>query len=151
MRPPTADDVRALLPMVRERLPLLSAIGPLVDFLFVEELSVDPATLLPKRWDAATTLVGLSAARDIIAASGDGSFSPTELEEKLRALCEERGWKAGDLFMAIRVATTGRTATPPLFDTLAALGRERTLARLRGRLPVVAGRTDRRGRPVRMR
>jgi glutamyl-tRNA synthetase len=32
--------------------------------------------------------------------------------------------------MAIRVATTGRTATPPLFDTLVALGRERTLARL---------------------
>jgi glutamyl-tRNA synthetase len=32
--------------------------------------------------------------------------------------------------MAIRVATTGRTATPPLFDTLVALGRERTLARI---------------------
>ena len=43
---------------------------------------------------------------------------------------EARGWKAGDLFMAIRVATTGRTATPPLFDTLVALGRDRTLARL---------------------
>ena len=70
VRPPTGDDLRALLPMVRERLPLLSAIGPLVDFLFVEELSVDPATLLPKRWDAATTLAGLSAARDTIAASG---------------------------------------------------------------------------------
>ena len=41
-----------------------------------------------------------------------------------------RGWKAGDLFMTIRVATTGQTATPPLFDTLVALGRERTLARL---------------------
>ena len=48
----------------------------------------------------------------------------------LRELVEARGWKAGDLFMAIRVATTGRTATPPLFDTLVALGRERTLARL---------------------
>ena len=38
----------------------------------------------------------------------------------------------GDLFMAIRVAVTGRTATPPLFDTLVALGRDRTLARLDG-------------------
>jgi glutamyl-tRNA synthetase len=43
---------------------------------------------------------------------------------------EERGWKAGDLFMSIRVAITGRTATPPLFDTMVALGYERTLARL---------------------
>ena len=45
-------------------------------------------------------------------------------------LVESLGWKAGDLFMAIRVATTGKTATPPLFDTLVALGRDRTLARL---------------------
>jgi len=45
-------------------------------------------------------------------------------------LVEDRGWKAGDLFMAIRVAVTGRTATPPLFDTMVALGYERTLARL---------------------
>ena len=56
------------------------------------------------------------------------SFEADELEPPLRALAEARGWKAGDLFMAIRVAVTGRTATPPLFDTLVALGRERTLA-----------------------
>ena len=58
------------------------------------------------------------------------SFEAEELEAALRALCEERGWKAGDLFMAIRVAVTGRTATPPLFDTIVALGLERTLERL---------------------
>jgi glutamyl-tRNA synthetase len=57
-------------------------------------------------------------------------FEADELEPPLRALAETRGWKAGDLFMAIRVAVTGRTATPPLFDTLVALGRERTLERL---------------------
>ena len=58
------------------------------------------------------------------------TFEADELEPPLRALAEARGWKAGDLFMAIRVAVTGRTATPPLFDSLVALGRERTLARL---------------------
>ena len=42
----------------------------------------------------------------------------------------QHGWKAGDLFMAIRVAITGQTAAPPLFDTLVALGRDRALARL---------------------
>ena len=61
---------------------------------------------------------------------GPISFEADELEPPLRALAEARGWKAGDLFMAIRVAVTGRTATPPLFDTLVALGRERTLDRL---------------------
>jgi glutamyl-tRNA synthetase len=58
------------------------------------------------------------------------TWEADELEPPLRALVEVRGWKAGDLFMAIRVATTGRTATPPLFDTLVALGRDRTLARI---------------------
>ena len=62
------------------------------------------------------------------------TFEADELEPPLRALAEARGWKAGDLFMAIRVAVTGRTATPPLFDTLVALGRERVLARLDGAL-----------------
>ena len=130
VRIPTDQDLRDLLPLVRERLPLLSAIGPLVDFLFVEELTVEPAALRPKRWDAATTLAGLSEARQAIADIGQVSFEAEELEAGLRALCEERDWKAGDLFMAIRVATTGRAATPPLFDTLVALGRERTLDRL---------------------
>ncbi len=130
VRMPTADDVRALLPMIRERLPILSAVGPLVDFLFVDELRLDPALLIAKRWDAATTLEALTAARETIAGVGQVSFEADELEPPLRQLAEVRGWKAGDLFMAIRVAVTGRTATPPLFDTLVALGYERTLERL---------------------
>ena len=72
----------------------------------------------------------LTAARATIADLPVVAFEADELEPPLRALAEARGWKAGDLFMAIRVAVTGRTATPPLFDTLVALGRERSLARL---------------------
>ena len=104
--------------------------APLVGFLWVETVPVDVETLIPKRWDAATTLAGLTAARKVIAETGAVSFEADELEPPLRALAEERGWKAGDLFMAIRVAVTGRTATPPLFDTLVALGRDRALERL---------------------
>ncbi len=127
---PSDDDLRVLLPIVSERLPTLGAIGDLVGFLWVRDLEVDPATLVPKRWDAATANEGLVAAREVIADTGAVSFEADELEPPLRALAEARGWKAGDLFMAIRVAVTGRTATPPLFDTLVALGRERTLERL---------------------
>ena len=129
-RIPTDEELRALLPVIQERLPTLGAIGDLVGFLWVSDVDVDPATLVPKRWDAPTTREGLTAARDTIDAVGDVSFEADELEPPLRALAEERGWKAGDLFMAIRVAVTGRTATPPLFDTLVALGRERVLARI---------------------
>jgi len=85
------------------------------------------------------------AARETIAAVRPVVFEADELEPPLRRLAEERGWKAGDLFMAIRVAVTGRTATPPLFDTLVALGRERALARLDAavaRLEAVTARVD---------
>jgi glutamyl-tRNA synthetase len=130
-RLPTAEELRALLPIVQERLPRLGAIGDLVGFLWIDHLEPDPALLVPKRWDAATTLEGLRAAREtIVSAVGPVTFEADELEPPLRALAEARGWKAGDLFMAIRVAVTGRTATPPLFDSLVALGRERVLARL---------------------
>ena len=92
---------------------------------------------MPKRWDAATTLEALGAARQTIATLSEVVFEADELEPPLRALAEARGWKVGDLFMAIRVAVTGRTATPPLFDTLVALGRERTLERLAGAIEVL--------------
>ncbi len=129
-RLPEDGELAALLPVVQERLPRLGAIGELVGFLWTDRLAIDPAALVPKRFDAATTVEALRAARGAIAEVGQVSFEADELEPPLRTLAEARGWKAGDLFMAIRVAVTGRTATPPLFDTLVALGYERTLARL---------------------
>jgi glutamyl-tRNA synthetase len=129
-RMPADDELRALLPVIQERLPTLGAIGDLVGFLWLDELAIDPAALVPKRWDPATTREGLAAARATIDTVGEVTFEADELEPPLRSLAEARGWKAGDLFMAIRVAVTGRTATPPLFDTLVALGRDRALHRL---------------------
>ena len=136
-RMPADEELRALLPVVQERLPTLGAIGDLVGFLWLDELAIDAATLVPKRWDPATTREGLAAARATIETVGEVTFEADELEPPLRALAEERGWKAGDLFLAIRVAVTGRTATPPLFDTLVALGRDRALHRLDRALEVL--------------
>jgi nondiscriminating glutamyl-tRNA synthetase len=128
-RLPSDGELRALLPMVQERLPTLAAVE-LIDFLFVKDIALDRALLVPKGWDAAATAAALRDARRTIADVGRVSWEADEIEPPLRRLVEERGWKAGDLFMAIRVAITGRTATPPLFDTMVALGYERTLARL---------------------
>jgi glutamyl-tRNA synthetase len=138
-RLPSDEEIRALLPVIQERLPTLGAIGDLVGFLWVEDLEVDPAVLVPKRWDASTTRDALTAARAVVAETSEVTFEADELEPPLRALAEARGWKAGDLFMAIRVAVTGRTATPPLFDTLVALGRDRALARIDRAIALLAG------------
>ena len=137
-RLPDDAEVEALVPLVQERLPVLGAIGDLVDFLFAERLELDLAILVPKRWDRATALDGLRAARAALEQVGPADFGADQLEPPLRALAEGRGWKAGDLFMVIRVAVTGRTATPPLFQTLVALGRERVLARLDAAIEVLA-------------
>ena len=57
-------------------------------------------------------------------------FDKEALEAMLRPLAEELGLKTGQLFSALRTATTGRTAAPPLFQTMAVLGKERCLMRI---------------------
>ena len=128
-RAPSEEELLALLPLVRERLGTLASITDVVGFLW-RDLAPDPAALVPKRWDAETTIEGFTVARDRLAAHDPVTWEADELEPPLRALVEARGWKAGDLFMAIRMAVTGQAATPPLFDVLVALGRDLTLARL---------------------
>ena len=68
------------------------------------------------------------AVRDGLAALSE--FSHEAMEELLRDLVQRLGWKAGALFMIVRVAVTGSTATPPLFETMEVLGRETCLRRL---------------------
>jgi glutamyl-tRNA synthetase len=138
-RVPTPEELRPLVPIIQERLPTLASAGDLIGFLWQDRVAVDAAMLVPKRWDAATTLAGLRAARETIDGSvGPVTFEADELEPPMRALAEARGWKAGDLFMAVRVAVTGRTATPPLFDSLVALGRDRVLERLDAAIATLA-------------
>ncbi|HXG39553.1 MAG TPA: glutamate--tRNA ligase [Candidatus Limnocylindrales bacterium] len=129
-RLPTDEELLALMPVVQERLPTLAAVTDLIGFLYVEEVRHDLAALVPKRWDPATTAEALRAARQAIADLGPIAFEADELEPLVRRLADERGWKAADLFMAIRVAVTGKAVAPPLFDSLVALGYERTLERL---------------------
>ena len=53
------------------------------------------------------------------------------VEAAIRRFAEKAGWAANELFMAVRVAATGRAASPPLFETLAVLGKEACRQRLR--------------------
>jgi glutamyl-tRNA synthetase len=64
------------------------------------------------------------------------------LESFSRRFCESSGWKPRDLFGVLRVAATARTAAPPLFDTLAALGKDRVRLRLRDAITFLQSRAD---------
>jgi len=63
-------------------------------------------------------------------------FEPGPLEEALKRVVEAAGVKVGDLVHAVRVAVTGKTVGPGLYDCLAILGRERSLARIERALPL---------------
>ena len=63
-RMPSDDEIADLVPLVQERLPTLGAIGDLVGFLFVDEPAIEPAVLVPKRWDRRRRSTALTAARE---------------------------------------------------------------------------------------
>ncbi|HMQ31884.1 MAG TPA: glutamate--tRNA ligase [Chloroflexaceae bacterium] len=133
--PPTHDDlayIHTLTPLVHERLEELGQAPELLDFFFREVRpgpeGYDPALLVPKKVEPAQAAAMLRAAHAALNATADWTAAP--LEAALRALGEELQVKPGPLFGAVRVAVSGRTVAPPLFDMLAALGRDRALARV---------------------
>jgi glutamyl-tRNA synthetase len=81
-----------------------------------------------KGMDTDRTLVGLMRARDLLNSLEE--WKHEVMEPPMRELAAELGMKPGQLFGAIRVAISGRTATPPLFETMEALGRERSMTRI---------------------
>ncbi len=118
----------AALPLIHERLKRLAEAPELLGFLYQPAGDYDPKLLVPKGLDAAATRELLGAS--IALASSAPSFAHAELETAFRALAAERGVKTGQLFMTLRVACTYSTVSPPLFETMEVLGRERVVARL---------------------
>jgi glutamyl-tRNA synthetase len=118
----------AILPLIQERLKRLAEAPDLVRFFVEPRGSYETNLLVPKGLDPATTRDLLTAATDRIRRIEP--FEHEALESDLRALAGERGVKTGQLFMTLRVACTYSNVSPPLFETMQVLGRERVLARL---------------------
>jgi len=125
--PAEIERVTELVPLIHERLVVLSEAPELLRFFWEAPTDYDPALLIPKKSDAATARRTLEAAA--VALREPPEWEAPAIEARLRALAEELGIKVGDLFMPLRVAATGSRVSPPLFETLHALGREETLAR----------------------
>jgi glutamyl-tRNA synthetase len=128
-RPIDREHLLRIMPLERERLKKLSEAPEMLSFFFEEQPELDAGQLVQKGMDADGTRAALSKAIDV--SEGIASWDVESIETSLRALAEELGVKTGQLFGTLRVAVTGRTAAPPLFDTLAVLGRDRCLARMR--------------------
>lgn len=123
------ETVRAITPLIQERIKTLHDAIALTDFFFEDEIIYDsPEALIGKKMDVASSLHALQHARATLAQLP--TLDEEALETALRALAEELNLKAGQLFGIIRVAVTAKKVSPPLFGTLAVLKRERVLARM---------------------
>ncbi|QBR94023.1 glutamate--tRNA ligase [Nocardioides euryhalodurans] len=116
------------MPLVAERMNKLTEAAPMLGFLFVDEADF---TRHDEIDDAGREVV--RAAHEALA--GLATWSTAAIEEALRsALIEGLGLKPRLAFGPVRIAATGRKVSPPLFESLELLGRERSLARLAGAL-----------------
>ncbi|MHB1317785.1 MAG: glutamate--tRNA ligase, partial [Anaerolineae bacterium] len=115
-------------PLVKERMRTLSDGVAMLDFAFMERLEYEPDLLIPKKSDVAGVRTILSRSR--VALSELGTFDHASIELALRALAEALNLKPRDMLGAVRVAITGKQVSPPLFETIEILGRERVVLRL---------------------
>jgi glutamyl-tRNA synthetase len=122
------EALRPIVPLVQERLKWLGEIVDWTAFLFREVETPPAERLVGKKMTPQESLAALRRARDFFAAVEP--FEPEAMEAPMRALAEELGLKAGQLFGIVRWAVTGQQVAPPLFGSLAIVGREQVLARL---------------------
>ncbi len=124
--------IRDILPLIQQRARTLIEIAELARFFFVEELDYAPNLLIGKNMTWESSIQALEASLQSLGQLE--IFDIESLEVLLRPLAVELALKTGQLFGTLRVATTGRTAAPPLFQTMAVLGKERCLKRIEAAL-----------------
>lgn len=117
------DYKKRVLELVHDRLKYLSELPELTDFFF-KDPKLDKGQL-DKQIENSTVLI-----RDISDTLSGSDFSENDLEEKLREYVSDKNLKTGKVFGLIRLAITGKTAAPGLFETMSTLGKEVVLKRL---------------------
>ena len=127
-RPLSIDYTRQIMPLIQERARTLAEVAELAKFFFVDELDYDSDLLIVKNMNPQSAVKALEASQQRLKQLS--LFDTESLEAALRPLAAELGLKTGQLFGTLRVAVTGRTAAPPLFQTMAVLGKERCLRRI---------------------
>ncbi|MDD5401683.1 MAG: glutamate--tRNA ligase [Dehalococcoidales bacterium] len=139
-RPLDEEYVKAVMPLIQERAKTLSEIPSLVYFFFTPDIEYPAELLIGKKMDADAALHALEATLEKLESSQ--AFDHDSLEQRLRPLAEELGLKAGQLFGAVRVAVTGVTVSPPLFETMMVLGRNKCLERIKQAIKKLSCRVD---------
>ena len=120
--------VKQALPLIQERIIMLSEVPAMLKFLFVKEFAVEADSVSKITDDASKQVLKRSLAE----LEPLTTWSHESIEAALRSsLIEDMGLKPRIAFGAVRIATTGSTISPPLFESMELLGKEASLARIR--------------------
>jgi glutamyl-tRNA synthetase len=120
--------IKSALPIIQERIIKLSEIPAMLNFLFVKEFTIAPDEVL-KVTDEVSQKVLITTLSKLVELN---NWSTKEIETLLRSvLIDEMGLKPRVAFSAVRIAVTGSHISPPLFESLELLGKERSIQRIK--------------------
>ncbi len=122
---PDRETLVQIVPLIKERLKTLADAAERIPFFFNDEFDYELSELVQRRMDEAGTLRALNAAVEVVGAVEP--FDAATLEARLRGLADDLDIKVGQLLGTLRVATSGLKVSPPLFESLEILGRDRVV------------------------
>ncbi|HEX9795503.1 MAG TPA: glutamate--tRNA ligase [Anaerolineales bacterium] len=125
-----------IVPLLQERIRTLDEAVEMAGFFFADEVTADAASLVGKDMDAAQTAQALERARDVVEQHEKIEAEP--LEADLRALADDLGLSAGQLFGILRMAVTGQRVSPPLLESMELEGKETVVRRMEAALASLA-------------
>ena len=133
--PPTESEERTLrsaLPLIRERLKLLSDAPDLVRFLFAHVTDYAAEDLIPKKSDAGFARTVLQADRKVLEdlAAGHIDDEDEAIEAAFRQVSEHLDTKMGNVMLPLRIAITGSRVSPPLIGSIRAIGIPEAISRV---------------------
>ncbi|MCL4561851.1 MAG: glutamate--tRNA ligase [Chloroflexi bacterium] len=133
----TVDDAMLLkiIPLIRERLVTLDDCLPFAAWFFRETIQPDPADLIAKNLTAAQSAEVARKSLEILAALPE--ITPVTADPPLRALVEQMGLGPNQVFGILRVAVTGQTVSPPLFESMEVVGKEKVLERVKNAIAIL--------------
>jgi len=121
--------IARIAPLIQERIRRLDEFVSKTSFFFASELEYDSSLLIGKKMTADQMVEAFNALADELDALRH--WNRESIEETLRGFCQRTGTKPRGLFMPVRIAVTGRKASPGLFETMEVMGKPLCQARMR--------------------
>ena len=125
----------AVIPLIQDRIKNLNEAAPMINFLFTKKVTYSPDMLIQKKMDKATTQNALK--QTLKAMDSVSQFQAKTIEDVLRTLAQRLYLKPGQLFGTLRIATTGQKVSPPLFETLEIIGKDKTMNAIRNAIDIL--------------